>query len=555
MHPAYAPTVLDGTRRLLSRLDRRRWSPTFGCFDREYWQYKTLLDFPRAVFQQGVLSLALLYHTPGTDNPFAGQAEVLHWLHGALDFWVRACNEDGSVNEWYVHERSFCATAFTVYAVSETLLVVGTSLEPSLQQRLLHGLHKSTAWLIAHRNPLIANQMAASLAAIHNMTRLTHAAVYKTARQQRQADVLAMQDEEGWFAEYHGADLGYSLLTVDLLAHVWHTTHDAALGEALDRLLRFIAYFVHPDGTIGGEYGSRATCHCFPYGLELLAAQGHDTAQWILAHLRQAMQHKRLPSPVTADDTYAAYFYLNSFCQAGLVARGNPTPTPPATPRNRVFPRAGLVVRENAAYYAVVSTTGVWRLYDHAGQVYGDSGYVAVTADGTRISSQHVAGEVSWDVQEHQPDTVTLRVHATCGYVDVRLPLVRHIVAFKAFTHWLLKSQTLARLFAVLVKQRKILHRRAAGVQVQRVWHFGTQQLVVEDTLTLTQPLRLQALYRDLAGTSVHSPSSQLWSSEALHAAVAPQPWDVATSAQQLTHTKQLYSQTLYTFSERYADA
>jgi hypothetical protein len=115
------------------------------------------------------------------------------------------------------------------------------------------------------------------------------------------------------------------------------------LGKDLQRLLAFLVYFVHPDGTVGGEYGSRATTHCFPYGLELLAAAGWSYAQWMLGHIRPAIEQGRMPSPLTVDDIYAAYFYINSFCQAGYVSR----PLRPAQRleciRNRFFPGAGLL--------------------------------------------------------------------------------------------------------------------------------------------------------------------------------------------------------------------
>jgi hypothetical protein len=541
MLETYRSAVLDGMQRLLSRLDRRPWSPTFGCFDREYWLYKTLLDFPRPTMQQCVLALAVLHESPFPGNGLAGQRAVLDWIQAAVAFWARTRNGDGSVNEWYAHERSFCATAFTAYAMSETLLLLGTAAEASWQRDMCTRLEDTTAWLMAQRNLLVANQMAASLVAINNMYRLTHSATYTAAYATRKAELLAMQHAEGWFTEYEGADLGYSLLTVDLLAHLWHTTHDQDIAAALERLLAFLGYFVHPDGTVGGEYGSRATTHCFPYGLELLAAAGWPQARWMLVHIRQAIEQGRVPSPLTVDDTYAAYFYLNSFCQAACASQPLCAPEHAETMRNRFFPGAGLLVRENAAYYAVVSTrlAGVWRAYDHTHGLAGDSGYVAVTVRGQRLSSQRLESDTACTVQGVEAPRCTLEIETRFGTVDTSLPLVKHIVAFKLFTRWLLRLPWLALLFSRLLKQRKILGVQAAGLHLRRVFRFDTQSLRVEDTLRLVPPLTLQSLHKTCAGTVVHSPSSQMYSVAALHSPTA-EDWDAVGTAQRLMQDRHL---------------
>ena len=62
----YKKFVLDNVPRLISQLDRDPTSLTYGCFDRNHWQYK-IRDFSSIVLQQGTLSLALLY-----SNSFSG---------------------------------------------------------------------------------------------------------------------------------------------------------------------------------------------------------------------------------------------------------------------------------------------------------------------------------------------------------------------------------------------------------------------------------------------------------------------------------------------------
>src|SRR5689334_6317799 len=56
----YLTAALACIPRLLGAVDRNPYRPTYGCFDREYWHYRTS-SFPSEMHQEGVLPLALVY--------------------------------------------------------------------------------------------------------------------------------------------------------------------------------------------------------------------------------------------------------------------------------------------------------------------------------------------------------------------------------------------------------------------------------------------------------------------------------------------------------------
>jgi hypothetical protein len=508
----YRRLTLEGARRMLSRLDRRPWSPTYGCLDREYWRYKTLLEFPRVVFQAPVLSLAVLYRTPFEGNDLAGNGEVLEWVRAALAFWFDARHADGSVDEWYLNERSFCATAYTTAAIVETLLVVRDQLSADVERAARQRVEPSVAWLAVNANPLVANQMAASLVALDGAHRLTGDARWRVAYERRRAELLALQHPEGWFSEYGGADPGYSLLTLDALAHVWLRAHDPALEAPLERLLAFCAVMLNPDGTAGGEQGSRATIHCFPYGIEALAAEGRGRAREVAGRMRGAVAAGRTPTPLTADDTYAAYFYLNSFCLAGV--RG-PVHVESATPRaagTRHFPAAGLLVRETEVYRAVISTAsgGAWRVWDRKGRLFSDAGFTARLAGDRAVSTLLPANLVA-RVDGVDDAVCRVDVAGRFGAVDTALPLRRHVVAFKAFTRWALRLPGVSRAFATALKRRKIVARRGSGLRFRRRLLLEPFRVVAEDALDIAAGTRIDRLHRVVGGAAPHSPSADLF--------------------------------------------
>ncbi|MCA9759588.1 MAG: hypothetical protein KDA27_27580, partial [Candidatus Eisenbacteria bacterium] len=96
----YARRGLSQIPRLLSLQDRNEYSKTYGCFNREYWLCRTL-DFPSAIAQFGVHSLALAYTTPMPDNPYYRQPKMLNWTLAGIDYWMQIQKSDGSFDEFY----------------------------------------------------------------------------------------------------------------------------------------------------------------------------------------------------------------------------------------------------------------------------------------------------------------------------------------------------------------------------------------------------------------------------------------------------------------------
>ena len=84
---------------------------------------------------------------------------------------------------------------------------------------------------------------------------------------------MASQSGEGWFPEYEGSDPGYQTLCLYYLAKIYHLHPDSQLKTALERAVEFLSWFAHPDGTFGGEYGSRRTAIFYPGGLAILSRE------------------------------------------------------------------------------------------------------------------------------------------------------------------------------------------------------------------------------------------------------------------------------------------
>ena len=93
----YAKIALNGMPRLLSLLSQEQMQPSFGSFDRNYWQYKQI-DFSGSLYQTAALSLALAYTYPFVDNPYYKSKKILRLCEGVLNYLPKIQNGDGSFN-------------------------------------------------------------------------------------------------------------------------------------------------------------------------------------------------------------------------------------------------------------------------------------------------------------------------------------------------------------------------------------------------------------------------------------------------------------------------
>ncbi len=307
----YLNVVLDQAPRLLGLLDRNIGSRTYGCFDRTYWHYH-VTDFPCARSQEACLTLALLYSIKNKNNLYYKNSLILEWIKASLEFWVDMQNKNGSFNEWYPYENSFVASAFSSYAVSETLLIL-----PDLKsERLIKTLEKSALWLSKKTEDKVQNQQTGAMLALYNIFLLTKNEKYKTYSLEMLNKLKGMQNSEGWFTEYGGVDIGYLSLAVDYLAKFYSKSKNEDALEICKKAIIFIHNFIHPNLTFGGEYGSRNTEYLIPDGFELIKIKEADFVSY---YLREALIKKTTIAPFSFDDRYLAYIsytYLQAYLDA-----------------------------------------------------------------------------------------------------------------------------------------------------------------------------------------------------------------------------------------------
>ena len=244
----YLDAVRRALPRLLARFDADPTSTSFGMGDRLYWAWG-LTDFGNATFQGAAHGMARLwraglwpYATPSTiflrriDSLFVGAR--------------RLTRDDGSLEEAFPREGSFCVTALVAFDLLCALDLLGAELDAGTRARwqsivapMIGYLHEAD-----ETHAFISNHLATAAAALLRWHALS-GDVASEARARRLIDrILEQQSDEGWFKEYEGADPGYQSLCTVYLADVHLLRPDWGLHEPLRRSIRFICHFAHPDG-------------------------------------------------------------------------------------------------------------------------------------------------------------------------------------------------------------------------------------------------------------------------------------------------------------------
>ena len=345
----YYKEVLSQMPRILNLLDRNPASKTFGSFDREFWNYNAF-DFSCARKQEAVLTLALMYNLRRKDNIYYNSPLLLEWINAALNYWVTIQHKNGSFDEIYPNENAFNTTAFSAYCVSETLLLLKNKI--FYKEEILSALKKAGNFLLKKHERRVFNQQAGAAICLYNIYLLTKNKKYKLSSQKKIKFILSNQTKEGWFREYRGADIGYLSLCLDYLAKYYSKTKDPNLLKALKRVVEFISYFVHPDSTFGGEYGSRNTEYMIPHGFEILSGYV-PAAGAIASSIREAISKKTSVVPSTIDDKYLlfnTYTYLQAYYDA---ASKNNCRLPYKKNFKKVFDEAGLYIVSDKNFYLI----------------------------------------------------------------------------------------------------------------------------------------------------------------------------------------------------------
>jgi hypothetical protein len=543
---AYATAILDQIPRVLSRMDRDPGSTTAGCCDRTYWAWK-FTDFPGARFQEAACVLGFVHATAFPGNVYHRNANLLGWIALALRYWTTLQHRDGSFDEAYPNERSLAATAFTTFYVGETLGFVGAALPTDIAAAARTTMRRAGDWLCANdeTHGFLSNHLAAAAGALAHVAVQTGDARFRARSDYFLERILAHQSSEGWYDEYGGADPGYQTHGSFYLARLQELAPQPQLHESLARAVAFQALFIHPDGSLGGEYTSRNTQTYYPAAFEMLAPTV-PAAAWIARTMAPAVG-TAMAAGIRAVDAWNLQPMLNNlaFALRACLApgHGSAVAAEPGARDDFVWlPQAGLgrFRRERYVAFAGASQGGVLKVFDRGtgALVYSDCGYVGQASDGGRVASQHFD---TTRTAQAEPGSLAL----SSSFVRVKRPTMTPwlFMGFRVFSLTLGRSAALARWLKQVLVRVLIYRKHPVGIALQRIVTFGDRAVVIRDRIKGPDLGRLRELRWLPAFTTIHMGSARYFVGHELDQAAfglsgsAPLALDAAGGALEVERT------------------
>ena len=480
----YLEEVLINAPRLLSLLDRNLLSKTYGSFDRQYWHYKTS-DFSCARMQEATLTLTLLFKLKHQKNPYYNNNKIIDLINASLNYWTKIQEKNGSFNEWYPKENSFVATAFSSYAISETLLELGNLIKN--KKEIINSLKRSASWLENKDEFQAQNQESGAAIFLYNLYLLTNEDKYKELARKKIEFILKNQTDEGWYFEYGGADIGYLSLTIDYLSKYYKKTKDKEVLEALKRSLDFISYFIHPNLTFGGIYGSRNTAYLIPHGFEILSF--NTLAKTISTNIKTALLNKTTISPSILDDKYLCYITY-TYLQAFTEPKNNTKITTPKYKKFFIknFEHAGLLVFSNPEYYLIINYKkgGVMNLFFKTNnKTVLDSGIEIKTNHNKNLISSFLTKSNKIELSNSQ---IVIKGNFCFIKNNIQTPLKN--ITLRLFQLTIGKNQKIALKIKEILRKYLITQPKKSDIHFKRTIQFKKNQIKIIDLITGPQKIR-----------------------------------------------------------------
>lgn len=478
----YTEYILKMVPKVLTQVDRDKHSKNFGDCDRNHWHLK-IRDFSSAILQQTGLTLALLYTVDFPGNRFYQKEVVREWAVGTVYYWKAIQLRDGSFNEYYPHEHGFPPTAFSLYAMCEVYKRLNMQ-----DEGILQAFTRTSRYLSSHIEEKAYNQELASITALYSAYTVLKEGWIIDAVNKKLERILKLQSKEGWFSEYGGADIGYLSVSLDMLAEYYWMSRDEKVLEPLNRVIDFLKYFVHPDGSAGGEYASRNTVYFLPNGLQVMSNLGNQDAEVMLQFLyRDSKQDFYFLDAV--DDRYFSHYLLHSFLRAVEKEKDGERKEVPAVKlpfsyqQERYFPEAGLISCTRGNIYMIVGASkgGVCRIFKDNRECFSDYGYRVKLEEG-RVAA------TNWQSSDYKIEYEAYRVKTT-GHMN----MVKQRVATPVMLFGLrVVSAVVGNKIIGILKRLIILVDKKTDISFERMILVQKDKIVIEDLVSSPEAIQLE---------------------------------------------------------------
>jgi hypothetical protein len=494
-------------RQLLSQQDRDPYSLTYGCFDRRHWGWK-LADYPDATLQRNVYVLVWLYARSSDPSE---RSTLLQAVKAGLSYACNIQHSDGSFDQAFPNERSYGATAFLFNQLFDAYNAIADELDSVEKIDIEKMLRRAIRFLCDNNegHGVITNHLASAALALMQGGELFGCKVYSDKGEELLDSIIQSQSDEGWFPEYEGADPGYQSLCLYYLARIWRMRGGDELLKALDASVSFLAWFVHPDGSYAGEYGSRRTSVFYPGGFAILSRK-LPLASRLAAFMIDSFKNGATVTLSDMDVPNIAPLATNYIEAIDSLGGSISSVALPFECDNVVqdFKACGIYVRGTAKHYAIFGAAngGVIRVFDklQKKEMCNDTGYIGKLSGGAYITTQVTRMSPACEADEN-----SIRFETSFYKMTRRRPTPSNFLVLRLANLTVMRSKRMREWVKRCLVKLLIKHDTRLPIDLVRKVELGPNGIEVKDDLRMGKGTRLEWLEHRRPFISIHMASSK----------------------------------------------
>jgi len=491
-HEQYTAGLRRATPRLLGMMDRGPDSITAGSLDRDHWAWK-MRDGPIGMLQMGLVPLAKLATASDGASVLPAVGRLPEWI----ELGVRETLSRQHTNGAFDSVGPFTQDHGMTLAAAWLLATVGHRLDSELPGSLPESLVASMRSAVQRAcdfglksdedYAFISNHQALFALAFHEAARFVQNDDLAAHADRLVAEIIEKQSPDGWYQEYNGPDPGYETLGLHYLAELLDEREPTGLRASLKKSVSYLTHFVHPDGSLGGVYGSRHTHLWVPGGLERLATWMPE-AEAIVARVAH---HLPNGSAVTLDsvDHHNLPPLMGGWVSAWLTTsdasdRARAELPVDADRFDRHFEDAGTTVVVRPSYQAIVAGRkgGVGVVYGRESRrrLFHDAGYRAETS-GKAWTTQALGG--STPTAELAGEVPSLRIDARFEAARQQLVTPWNHLILRVLNLTFFRSVRLGALLRGMIVKRMITGRAEGPLRLERHITYGETGVSFVDSI------------------------------------------------------------------------
>lgn len=506
-HNIYWSEVIARIPQVLASFDANPLSKTYGIADRQFWAWKSV-DFPNATHQCTIHGLTQLW-VEGQFPWVVDEARQHERINSAIMAIAKCTNRDGSANEALPYEHSWCVTALSCYDLLKTVQLMTNRVDSKQRTSWLTVIEPLAHYLYKfdEQHARISNHVATGAAALGLWAVMANDEAARRRAASLTDRLITWQSDEGWYPEYQGADPGYQTLTIGYLSDLYKTLPSHELAQSIRSALVFLSYCIHPDGSFGGNYGSRNTRFFAPGGFHRLSEE-FPIASAIATEMADSVHRRQVVTLSSIDSQNLAPFF-NSYAVAASVPLASGAnvalPCQSTSTWRYVMPSAGLIVDSGPEHYTVISVKkgGALQHYLRSGKTVVDSGIIVRKSHGEIGSTQLHDDSTQWTLREDR-----LEIVAQVRRISNEVPTVLRLMSLRIAAISIMRVRKIRELIKLLLVRRLITHHKSMRVFVLRTIRLGS---LMEVDNQLVTPVRATIETAPHSFTSIHMASQGYW--------------------------------------------